>query len=80
MQHRENKVPLERYPRGPKKKRKIPAIAQGRLRADIERTQGEIDYALIYPHQDKEQQERIINRRKHHLKKLKEKMKIATKD
>jgi len=60
---------------GSKKKRKIPAIAQGRLRADIERTQGEIDYALMYPHHDKAQQKRIVNRRKRHLKKLKEKLK-----
>ena len=74
MQQKENKVPSERYPRGAKKKRKIPAIALGRLRADIERTQGEIDYALLYPYKDKEQQERIVESRKQHLEKLKKKL------
>ena len=60
---------------GPKKKKKIPAIALGRLHADIKRTQAEIDYTLMYPALDKEQQERIISRRRKHLAKLQEKMK-----
>ena len=77
MQQKDTKSSNGKIGWGSKKKRKIPAIAQGRLRADIERTQGEIEYALIYPHQDKEQQERIISRRKKHLAELKEKMKLT---
>jgi len=75
MQQKEKRSSTGKIGCGSKKKRKIPTIAQGRLKADIERTQGEIDYALMYPHHDKAQQERIVNRRKRHLKKLKEKMK-----
>lgn len=51
-------------------KRKTPAIHQGRIQADIKMTTEEIEYHEKYPHRDKAQQERIISRRKAHLKKL----------